>query len=161
MKKINLTTELGKLFQLISQFEEISLTAPNQEELTPSELHIVECIGNQEKMTSKEIGEELRITKGAVSQQLKKLIKSQVVEKEVSLTDKRVSFIKLTEKGELFYQKHQEIKLYFEQNLAKELNEEEMIGFIKGISLLNNNLEEMVTHNEKQNTNCWWSWCCR
>lgn len=149
MKNIKLTSELGRLFQLISQFDELSLTVKNQDRLTPSELHIVECIGSKGTMTSKEIGEELRITKGAVSQQLKKMIESQVVIKEVSPLDKRVSFIKLSKTGEFFYQEHQAIKSHFEQSLIKELNQMELLGFMKGMSLLNNTLEEMVNKDEK------------
>ncbi|MFI3804215.1 MarR family transcriptional regulator [Vagococcus fluvialis] len=55
------------MFHLISAYEELNLSLVDKKVLTPSELHIVECIGNKEQITSKEIGEELNITKGAVS----------------------------------------------------------------------------------------------
>lgn len=149
MENKNLTNHLGELFHLISAYEELNLSLVDKRILTPSELHIVECIGKKEQMTSKEIGEELNITKGAVSQQIKKLIESKIVEKKVSEKDRRVSFLRLTEIGLSFYEEHQKIKLGFESLLLENLSHDEMIGFIKGISLLNSSLQAQVKRGKK------------
>lgn len=149
MENKNLTNHLGELFHLISAYEELNLSLVDKRILTPSELHIVECIGNKEQITSKEIGEELNITKGAVSQQIKNLIESKIVVKKVSEKDRRVSFLKLTEIGLSFYEEHQKIKLSFESLLSENLSHDEMIGFIKGVTLLNSSLQAQVKRGKK------------
>ena len=137
------------MFHLISAYEELNLSLVDKKVLTPSELHIGECSGNKEQITSKEIGEELNITKGAVSQQIKKLIESKIVVKKVSEKDRRVSFLKLTEIGLSFYEEHQKIKLSFESLLSENLAHDEMIGFIKGVTLLNSSLQAQVKRGKK------------
>lgn len=152
MKNKEITNKLGELFHLVYQYEKIGLETKQTDCLTPSEMHFVESIGLSQKMTSKEIGEVLNITKGAVSQQLSKLTKSGYVTKEMSKEDRRKSYVKLTEKGLICYEEHQAIKLNFDELLTKQLNEEEIVGFIKGISELNHYLSNRIeweTKNEK------------
>ena len=150
MENNYLTQLLGELFQLMNQFGDLELRMETS--LTPSELHIVECIGFKTNVTSKEIGERLNITKGGISQQIKKLIEQEIIIKEKSKQDKRVSYLILTKKGKKFYKEHQKIKEKFESDLVGNLNELEMKGFLKGIELLNKSLLEKIkggTNNER------------
>lgn len=149
MENKKLTHSLGELFQLISQFDELNVSLVSKETLTPSELHLVECIGQKEKTTSKDIGEALNITKGAVSQQLKKLIESHAVIKVPSKEDGRVSYLELTKKGEAFYKEHEKTKISFESSLNQNLSNQEMSGFLKGIQLLNGSLQEKMNRGER------------
>lgn len=149
MENKQLTKHLGELFHLMHQYETLDLQNEHHDILTPSELHIVDSIGLTENKTSKEIGEELGITKGAVSQQIKKLIENKIVKKEISETDKRVSYLVLTEKGRSFYKEHQEIKKIFEKELEENLNDTEMKGFLNGVELLNRSLLNRVKAGKK------------
>lgn len=149
MDKKNMTQQLGELFQLIHQYEDLGMENKEQGLLTPSELHIVECIGFSERMTSKEIGETLNITKGAVSQQLKKLIGQDIVIKQVNKNDKRISYLILTQKGLAFYEEHQEMKADFAKSLIVSLTKEEREGFIKGVRELNQHLKTRINSRGK------------
>ncbi len=139
-----MTNKLGELFHLIYQYEKVGLEASTDNCLTPSEMHFVECIGEKKKVTSKDVGESLNITKGAVSQQLSKLIKNKVVMKEVSQEDKRKSYLVLTEKGLACYIEHQAIKTNFNRILTEKLTLEEQVGFVKGLTELNFYLKENI-----------------
>lgn len=77
------------------------------------------------------------------------MIESKIVEKKVSEKDRRVSFLKLTEIGLSFYEEHQKIKLSFESLLSENLSHDEMIGFIKGVTLLNSSLQAQVKRGKK------------
>lgn len=149
MKNKEITDKLGELFHLVYQYEKMGLETNQTDCLTPSEMHFVESIGLSQKMTSKKIGEVLDITKGAVSQQLSKLTKSGYVTKEMSKEDRRKSYIKLTEKGLACYEEHQAIKLNFDELLTQKLNEEEIVGFVKGLSELNHYLGDQIEQETK------------
>ncbi|MEG0256340.1 MAG: MarR family winged helix-turn-helix transcriptional regulator [Vagococcus sp.] len=125
---------------MIHQCEQASLKNNECDQLTPSEFHLVECIGLTKKITSKEIGERLNITKGAVSQQLKRLIERGVVEKELDKEDKRKSYLSLTAIGIKNYEAHQKMKIDFDSILETKLTKDEIIGFTKGIDALNDYL---------------------
>lgn len=144
MENKKITQQLGELFQLIRQYETLSLNKEKRDYLTPSEHHLIECIGLEGNKTSKEIGERLNITKGAVSQQVKKLIENEVILKEISEDDKRISYLSLTEKGINFYLEHQTIKIDFDRVLEKKLTEVERLGFFKGMDQLTTYLNQTI-----------------
>ncbi len=77
--------------------------------LYPAEVHLINTIGNHEKVTVTELAALFGITKGAVSQTTSKLVKKQLIEKTPSENEKNVVFISLSEKGRIVYDYHCEM----------------------------------------------------
>lgn len=69
------------------------------EKMYMREVHVITEIGENGVDNVSELSERLKITKGAVSQYLKKLEKKGFVERVQEQTDKRQFSVKLTEKG--------------------------------------------------------------
>lgn len=72
-----------------------------------SEIHLIEYIGNSKTLHISEIARGLGITKGAVSQMVKKLERKGYVKKIIDLENKSRILVHLTKKGEVAYLEHQ------------------------------------------------------
>lgn len=80
------------------------------------EVHILMEIGLEGIDNVSELGDKLKITQGAVSQQLAKLEKKGYLVRIQDQNDKRQYSVQLTEKGRMLYASHQE---YDRQNYKK------------------------------------------
>ncbi|KAB7672850.1 MarR family winged helix-turn-helix transcriptional regulator [Bacillus sp. B1-b2] len=136
MKNMELPQLIGLLIHQIKESETVPHSIANIGEVTPSEMHILEIIGVNELITAKEIGEDLKITKGAVSQLVTKLKKKGLIENVPNSNDQRKQTLLLTENGATVYKYHQSIELEFRNILEKSLSEEEKQMFEKGLGLL-------------------------
>lgn len=76
------------------------------EMLTHSEIHLIEIIGDNEGLSVTDIGRYLGITKGAVSQSLKKLEAKHYTDKETDPDNQSRSIVSLTAKGWTAYWAH-------------------------------------------------------
>ncbi|MCP4158523.1 MAG: MarR family transcriptional regulator [Deltaproteobacteria bacterium] len=73
-----------------------------------TESHLISFIGVQPDITSKQIAQALDITKGAVSQTLKKLEKKGYVVKYPKAENLREYCLNLTKKGQTVFKQHEE-----------------------------------------------------
>ena len=76
-----------------------------------SEIHIIQLIGDYKKLHVSEIGRRLGVTKGAVSQIIKKLEKKGLVRKEIDPENHTRTLAELTEKGKTAWRGHEEFHL--------------------------------------------------
>lgn len=76
-------------------------------EIYRSEIHIIQLIGDYDDLHVSEIARKLGVTKGAVSQILKKLVRKGLVEKYVDESNNTRLLVKLTKKGKLAYNSHE------------------------------------------------------
>jgi DNA-binding MarR family transcriptional regulator len=74
--------------------------------LSHSEIHLIEIIGDNENLSVTDIGNLLGITKGAVSQNLKKLEAKGFSEKKTDPENLSRSIVTLTSKGYTAYYSH-------------------------------------------------------
>ena len=94
--------------------------------LYAAEVHMLEIIGDRPGLMSTELAARLAISKGAVSQTLKKLAEKSLVRKS-SAADGRAAALFLSEEGEKVWQAHQalhEPMLQELQQLAEQLTPE-------------------------------------
>lgn len=94
--------------------------------LYAAEVHMLEIIGDRPGIMSTELATRLAISKGAVSQTLKKLAEKSLVRKSAA-ADGRAAALFLTEEGEKVWQAHQalhEPMLQELQQLAEQLTPE-------------------------------------
>jgi DNA-binding MarR family transcriptional regulator len=74
--------------------------------LSHSEIHMIEIIGDNENLSVTDIGKLIGITKGGVSQNLKRLEKKQLTEKRTDPENLSRSIVYLTAKGNMAYWAH-------------------------------------------------------
>ncbi|MCP4723206.1 MAG: MarR family transcriptional regulator [Desulfobacteraceae bacterium] len=75
-------------------------------DLSHSEIHMIEIIGNNEDLSVTDIGKLLGITKGGVSQSLKRLEKKDLTTKKPDPENLSRSIVYLTAKGNMAYWAH-------------------------------------------------------
>lgn len=140
------TSLLGGIFQLLRELERTPRQIPGVGKISPSEFHLIEQIGLDGKVTSKELSQQLTITKGGISQLLSKLSKQGLIDREGNLEDKRVSYIRLTPLGEKVFKEHQLIHQQFKASLSSGLSLVEQEAFNKGLVILN----QVLAHQLKE-----------
>lgn len=105
-----------------------------------SEIHIITLIGDSNQLHVSEIARKLGVTKGAVSQSIKKLEKKGLVQKFVDESNNTRLLVRLTEKGHIAYDGHEEHHQIHDREILsylEALNEHELdmiITFIKKVS---------------------------
>lgn len=72
-----------------------------------SEIHLIQLVGDYERLHISDIARKFGITKGAVSQMVKKLEKKDLVIKQRDATNQTRMLIALTAKGERAYHAHE------------------------------------------------------
>lgn len=141
MYKLLDNKEISEIFlEVICSFFEKDLKAKNfgtDSNLYHSEIHMLQYIKENEGLHISAIARKLEITRGAVSQTIKRLENKGYLFKEASSDSNSKLILKLTEKGEVAYKNH---KSYHNQyNLViKELlrsasreNKEFLYNFLK------------------------------
>ncbi|KGM97832.1 hypothetical protein Z968_02205 [Clostridium novyi A str. 4552] len=104
-----------------------------------SEIHLIQYIGNNYKVHISEIARGLNITKGAVSQMVKKLEKKGCVEKILDSENRSRTIISLTSKGKSAYMEHEKYHEKIDKlilGLLKDYSESEILAvekFLKGM----------------------------
>lgn len=82
--------------------------------LYTSEIHVIDYIGGREGLCASDIAREMGVTRGAVSQILKKLEKKGYLIRKADPDNKLRFNLELSEKGRMAYNKHQEYHGYLE-----------------------------------------------
>jgi DNA-binding MarR family transcriptional regulator len=96
-------TRVVKLWQ---QLEKKPRKFGLEEALNPSEIHLIEIVGEREDLSVTDIAGLLGITKGAVSQTLKKMINKGLMEKKPDPLNSSRALIRLTSKGKVAFYAH-------------------------------------------------------
>lgn len=116
-------SKFKKIVQLSNKLEKIPSTFGTNEPFSGAEIHLVEIIGDNEGLSVTDIAKLLDITKGAVSQTLKKLSTNGVIQKSESPDNSSKFQVNLTITGKIAYYSHKNwhdqmdggFKLYLEQ----------------------------------------------
>ena len=131
---------LVETFWNILKVEEQMLQSGSGEDLSLSELHVIESVGKGgvSGRTISEIALDLDVALPSVTVQINKLQKKGYVDKHKNEMDGRVVYAKLTEQG----QKMDTVHAYFHRQMvlavAESLNEKEKEVLIQGITKLRN-----------------------
>jgi len=98
--------ELIKLSHKMNRLEKKPIDFGTGESLYQSEIHTIEAIGENPSCTSSDLCQKFGITKGAISQVIKKLSDKGYVTKETNASYAKEKLLKLTGKGIKAYQGH-------------------------------------------------------
>jgi len=114
-----------KMVDKISNTVKISQPYNTDTEIFRSEIHIIKLIGDSDELHVSEIARKFGVTKGAVSQLLKKLEKKDLILKIPDETNNTRLLVSLTEKGKTAYQAHED---YHDKH------HHDMFSFLEGLN---------------------------
>ena len=104
---------------------------------------------NQDLVLIKDIEKELNISKSVASNLVKRMVQNGLVELEVSPSDKRAKFVRLTDKAR---SQMKQIKAFFERidkQLMEDIDEDELLIFEKVLGQLQENIKRIGGNNEE------------
>lgn len=132
------TETIKRLFDACFQAKKITEMMPElPEKMKPRHIHVIDAIyvNTLEKGTTRvsDVSKKMNITTPSVTKLINELEERKIVIKIPLLEDKRITLVKLTEKGIGYYLKY--VKEYHEHLaiLTKDINEEECKTAIKTI----------------------------
>jgi DNA-binding MarR family transcriptional regulator len=105
--KINTVHEkFTRIVKLANELEKAPRTFGTDEPLSASEIHLIEIIGDHEDPSVTDLAKWLDVTKGAVSQNLKRLENKGLTRKEEDPENTSRAIVRLTSKGKTAYYAH-------------------------------------------------------
>ena len=146
-KKINYT--LVHLINEIWVLEEKAIITEEFADITNNDMHVIEAIGLGEGRSMSPIAKRLKITVGSLTTAMNSLVKKGYVERFRSETDRRVVYVKLTEKGVKAYHHHAEYHRQMTEAIIEKLEPEEIPTLMKMLDALNHFFHDYGKNIEK------------
>ncbi|MBS4534999.1 winged helix-turn-helix transcriptional regulator [Clostridium sp. D2Q-14] len=113
-------------------------------DITHSHFFLLLSVYDNEGITQNDLCELYKIDKGAVSKGIKKLIEENLVVKLKDSEDKRKQLIYVTEKAKKIEKEIKGVLGLVEDDITKEISEEELDAFVDVINKILNNLYAKV-----------------
>ncbi len=135
-----------RLVNKYNQKTKIPKTYGTDDLLYPSEIHLIDTVGSNEKITTTKLSEILCITKGAVSQTTNKLCAKGMIEKNDSSERSNEVFITLTEKGKTAFEYHRNMHSRMMKkidSIINELPDESIMAMQRIMTSIDEALEEI------------------
>ena len=127
------------LVELINEIwdqEKKAIITEEFKDLSNNDMHVIEAVGLGEGKNMTSIARELKITVGSLTTAMNSLVKKQYVERYRSKKDRRVVFVKLTDKGVRAYQHHEEYHRQMYQAILDRLDDEEPSVLLQTLDIL-------------------------
>lgn len=129
-----LTHELLFFFNGFSSWENSIVRAS---ELTVSEAHALEVLGEHEKINMKALAQKLGVTTGTTTVTVDRLEKKNFAQRESIQEDRRVNIIALTETGKKVFEEHHAYHMQLTEQMVSLLSEEEIRQFLNTLKKIN------------------------
>ena len=133
-KLINNT--LVNLINEIWELEEKAIITEEFKDLTNNDMHVIEAIGLGDGRNMSSIAKKLKITVGSLTTAMNSLLNKKYVERHRSEADRRVVYVKLTEKGVRAYHHHEDYHRQMTQAILDKLDEKELPVLVKTLDVL-------------------------
>ncbi len=127
---------LVHLFYEIMELEEKAIITEEFKDITNNDMHVIEAVGLEGNLTMSAIAKKLNITAGSLTTSMNSLVKKHYVSRERSEEDRRVVYIKLTEKGEKAFHHHADFHRQMAEAALASLSDEEVPALIKTLDNL-------------------------
>lgn len=114
------------LFNDIWKLEERAVITEEFKDLTNNDMHIIEAIGLGEGNNMSAIARKLGITVGSLTTSMNSLVNKKYAVRERSEEDRRIVYIRLTQKGEKAFRHHAEFHRKMIEAAMANLKEEEI-----------------------------------
>ena len=99
---------LVNLINEIWELEEKAIITEEFKDLTNNDMHVIEAIGLGDGNNMSSIAKKLNITVGSLTTAMNSLVNKKYVERRRSEEDRRVVFVKLTDRGVKAYRHHED-----------------------------------------------------
>ncbi len=127
---------LKDLFFKILRIQSKMVSRAAQENISRTEMHTLEAIEESEYVTLTQIADKLAVTKATASVTVKRLVKKGFVKKVKEENDKRISTLKLTQKGKDSCGKHRQFHEGLVDGILHDFNIEEHPHVVKSLQAL-------------------------
>ena len=145
---------LVQTYRSIGVMEEQMVCSSKHMNLTISEIHLLEAVGDvgegEDGLTISEISERMGISLPSVTAAINKLVKKGYVEKTRSQVDGRVVHVTLTKDGHKANTAHRYFHIRMVRSITPGLTEEEQSTMLKGIQKLNLFFNHKILRNEEE-----------
>ena len=121
----NVNAILVVLFNEIMGIEGEAICTEEFQDLTYNDMHILDAVGVEESRNMSAIAKRLRVTMGTLTVAMNGLVRKGYVTRERGEADRRVVYIRLTEKGRRAYESHNTFHQEMIEAAIEELNDEE------------------------------------
>ena len=125
---------LVNLFNEILKLEEEAIITDEFKDITNNDMHIIEAVGLFGENTMSVVAKKLGITAGSLTTSVNSLVNKKYVTRQRSDEDRRVVFLKLTDKGKRAYEHHREYHSQMTEAVISRLDEEEVPVLIKSLT---------------------------
>ncbi|CAH0417069.1 winged helix-turn-helix transcriptional regulator [Periweissella fabaria] len=134
----DLNAKLVKIFNDVKWVEERNLSQSNFADLNLRDMHTIEAISVDENQTVSQVAHIMCLSPGSMTKIIDKLVELLYVKRMPSKTDRRITHLGLTEKGQAIFLEH----LHFHQNLVlaltRDMDEQEIKMLMQGVSNVQN-----------------------
>lgn len=139
-----LTHELLYFYNGFASWESSVIRASD---LTVSEAHAIEVLGQHGQINMKNLAQRLGVTTGTTTVTVDRLEKKEYARRESTMEDRRVNLISLTEKGRQAFAEHHRFHLTLTEQMLSALQEEEAAQLLAILKKINS--EVFLTSTEK------------
>ena len=129
-----LTHELLTFFNGFSSWE---TSIVRSSEVTVSEAHALEVLGENEKINMKGLANKLGVTTGTTTVTVDRLEKKNFARRELTKEDRRVNLISLTDIGMKAYEEHHDYHLRLTEQMTSTLSDDEIKQFLYTLKKIN------------------------
>lgn len=119
------------LFHELWELEEKAIITEDFKDLTNNDMHVIEAIGLGKGNNMSSIARKLNITVGSLTTAVNSLVNKAYVERRRSEKDRRVVYVRLTEKGVKAYHHHEDYHRQMTQAIISKLSEDEIPVLVK------------------------------
>ena len=130
------------LFNEIWELEEQAIITEEFKDITNNDMHVIEAIGLGEGHNMSFIAKRLNITVGSLTTAMNSLVRKKYVHRYRIEEDRRVVYVKLTEKGVKAYNHHADYHHKMTMAIRERLGEEELPVLFKTLDALTNFFKE-------------------
>ena len=116
------------------KLEEEAIITDEFKDITNNDMHIIEAVGLSGENTMSVVAKKLGITAGSLTTSVNSLVNKKYVKRQRSDEDRRVVFLKLTEKGKRAYEHHREYHRQMTEAVISRLDENEVPVLIKTLT---------------------------
>ena len=127
---------LVNLINEIWELEEKAIITEEFKDLTNNDMHVIEAIGLGDGNNMSSIAKKLNITVGSLTTAMNSLVNKKYVERRRSEEDRRVVFVKLTDRGVKAYRHHEDYHRQMTRAILDKLDEAEIPLLVKTLDAL-------------------------
>ena len=127
---------LVNLINEIWELEEKAIITEEFMDLTNNDMHVIEAIGLGDGNNMSSIAKKLNITVGSLTTAMNSLVNKKYVERRRSEEDRRVVFVKLTDRGVKAYRHHEDYHRQMTRAILDKLDEAEIPVLVKTLDAL-------------------------